>query len=170
MEKRYTVSKKKTESWPWLRPCSWMQSHFSCVWLSVSLWTIACHASLSMGFSRQEHWRGWPFPLPGIFPTQGSNQCVLHLLHCRQILFFFFLQADSLLLSQRWSQDHELLIAKFRIKLKKVGKTTRPFRYDLNQIPHDYTVKVRNRFKRLDLIEGLKKYGCRFMTLCRRQG
>ena len=48
--------------------------------------------------------------------------------------------------------DHELLIAKFRLKLKKVGKTTRPFRYDLNQIPCDYTVKVRNRFKRLDLI------------------
>ena len=49
--------------------------------------------------------------------------------------------------------DHELLIKKFRLKLKKVGKTTRPFRYDLNQIPYDYTVKVRNRFKRLDLID-----------------
>ena len=48
--------------------------------------------------------------------------------------------------------DHELLIAKFRLKLKTVGKTTRPFRYDLNQIPYDYTVKVRNRFKGLDLI------------------
>ena len=47
---------------------------------------------------------------------------------------------------------HELLIAKFRLKLKKVGKTTRPFRYDLNQIPYDYTVEVRNRFKGLDLI------------------
>ena len=49
--------------------------------------------------------------------------------------------------------DHELLIAKFRQKLKKVGKTTRLFRYDLNQIPYDYTVKVRNRFKGLDLID-----------------
>ena len=48
--------------------------------------------------------------------------------------------------------DHELLIAKFRVKLKKVGKTTRPFRYDLNQIAYDYTVEVRNRFKGLDLI------------------
>ena len=48
--------------------------------------------------------------------------------------------------------DHELLIAKFRLKLKK-GKTTRPFRYDLNQIPYDYTVEVRNRFKGLDLID-----------------
>ena len=49
--------------------------------------------------------------------------------------------------------DHELLIAKFRLKLKKVGKTTRPFRYDLNQIPYDYTAEVRNRFKGLDLID-----------------
>ena len=48
--------------------------------------------------------------------------------------------------------DHELLIAKFRLKLKKVGKTTRPFHYDLNQIPYDYTVEVTNRFKGLDLI------------------
>ena len=51
--------------------------------------------------------------------------------------------------------DHELLIAKFRLKLKKVGKTTRPFRYDVNQIPYDYTVEVRNRFKGLDLIESV---------------
>ena len=49
--------------------------------------------------------------------------------------------------------DHKLFIAKFRLKLKKVGKTTRPFRYDLNQIPNDYTVEVRNRFKGLDLID-----------------
>ena len=56
----------------------------------------------------------------------------------------------------RWGADygsyHELLIAKFRLKLKKIEKTTRPFRYDLNQIPYDYTVEVRNRFKGLDLI------------------
>ena len=54
---------------------------------------------------------------------------------------------------------HELLIAKFRLKLEKVGKTTRPFRYNLNQIPYDYTVEVTNRFKGLDLIECLKNYG-----------
>ena len=66
--------------------------------------------------------------------------------------------------------DHELLIAKYRLKLKKVGKTTRPFRYDLNQIPYDYTVKVTKRFKGLDLIECLKNYGQRFVTLYRRQG
>ena len=49
--------------------------------------------------------------------------------------------------------DHELLIAKFRLKLKKVGKTTRPFRYDLNQIPYDYTMEVTNRLKGLDLLD-----------------
>ena len=109
---------------------------------------------------------------------------------------------------------HELLIARFRLKLKKVGKTTRPFRYaaaaaaakslqscptlcdpidssppgssvpgilqarilewvsryDLNQIPYDYTVEVKNRFKGLDLIECLMNYGMRFVTLYRRQG
>ena len=51
------------------------------------------------------------------------------------------------------SSDHELLIAKFRLKLKKVGEITRPFRYNLNQIPYNYTVDVRNRFKGLDLID-----------------
>ena len=76
-------------------------------------------------------------------------------------------QIDYILCSQRWrcsiqsvkirhgadcGSDHEVFFAKFRIKLKKVGKTTRPFRYDLNQIPYDYTVKVTNRFKGLDLI------------------
>ena len=77
-------------------------------------------------------------------------------------------QIDYILCSQRWrsciqsaktrpgadcGSDHELLIAKFRLKLKKVGETTRPFRYDLNQIPYDNTVEVRNRFKRLDLTD-----------------
>ena len=52
--------------------------------------------------------------------------------------------------------------------MKKVGKTTRPFRYDLKQIPNDYTVEVRNRFKGLDLIECLKNYGQKFVTLYRR--
>ena len=76
-------------------------------------------------------------------------------------------QTDYILCSQRcrssiqsaktrpgadYGSDHECLIAKFRLKLKKVGKSTRPFKYDLNQIPYDYTVEVRNRFKGLDLI------------------
>ena len=93
-------------------------------------------------------------------------------------------QIDYIFCTQRWrssilsektrlgadhGSDHELLIAKFRFKLKKVGKTTRPFRYDLNQIPYSYTVKVMNRFKGLDLIQCLKNYGMRFLTLYERQ-
>ena len=66
--------------------------------------------------------------------------------------------------------DHGLPIAEFILKLKKVGKTARPFRYDLNQIPYDYSVEVRNRFKGLDLIDSLMNYGMRFVTLYRRQG
>ena len=77
-------------------------------------------------------------------------------------------QIDYILCSQRWKSsiqstkttpgadcgsDHDLFITKFRLKLKKVGKTARPFKYDLNQIPYDYTVEVRNRFQGLDLID-----------------
>ena len=65
--------------------------------------------------------------------------------------------------------DHELITEKFRIKLKKVGKTTRPFGYDINQIPYGYTVEVTNAFKGLDLIDCLKNYGQRFITSYRRR-
>ena len=66
--------------------------------------------------------------------------------------------------------DHELFIAKFRLKLKKVGKATRPFRYDLNQIPYNYPVEVKNRFKGLDMIDRVpEELWQRFMTLYRRQ-
>ena len=66
--------------------------------------------------------------------------------------------------------DHELLTAKFRLKLKEVGKTTTPFRYDLNQIPYNYTVEVTNRFKGLDLIDRVPdELWMRFVTLYRRQ-
>ena len=76
-----------------------------------------------------------------------------------RVIIFFAAKVGQALYSQQkqdWEltgSDHELLIAKFRIKLKKVGKTTRPFKYDLNQIPYDYTVEVRNRFKGQDLID-----------------
>ena len=75
----------------------------------------------------------------------------------RLIIFFAAKDGEALYSQQKQDQkltvasDHELLITKFRLKLKKVGKTTRPFRYDLDQIPYDYTVEVRNRFKGLDL-------------------
>ena len=76
----------------------------------------------------------------------------------RLITFFAAKDGEALYSQQKQDQeltgsDHELLIAKFRIKLKKVGKTTRPFRCELNQIPYDYTMKVRNRFKGPDLID-----------------
>ena len=93
-------------------------------------------------------------------------------------------EIDYILCSQRWKSsiksaktklgadcgsDHKLLIAKLRLKLKKVGKTTKPFRYDLNQIPYNYTVEWTNSFKGLDLIECLNNYGWRFRTSYRRQ-
>ena len=93
-------------------------------------------------------------------------------------------QFDYILCSQRWRSSrqstktrpgadcgsyHELLIVKFRLKLKKVGKNNRSFRYDPNQILYDYTVEVRNRFKGLDLTECLMNYGRRFVTLYKRE-
>ena len=93
-------------------------------------------------------------------------------------------QIDYILCSQRWrnfiqsaksrpgadcGSDHQLLNVKFRHKLKKVWKTTPLFRYELNQISYNYTVQVTNRFKGLDLVECLKNYGWRFVTLYKRQ-
>ena len=79
------------------------------------------------------------------------------------------MQSAKTRLGADYRLDHELLTAKFRLKLKKVGKTTRPFRYDLNQILYDYAVEMTNRFKGIDLIECLKNYGRRFVTFYRRQ-
>ena len=91
----------------------------------------------------------------------------------------------TILRSQRWrssiqsaktrpggdcGSEHEFLLAKFRLQLKKVEKTTRPFRCDLNQILNNYAMEGRNRFKGLDLIECLMNYGRKFGTLYRRQG
>ena len=78
----------------------------------------------------------------------------------RLIIFFAAKDGQALYSQQKEDQeltgsDHELLIDKFRLKMKKVGKTTKPFRYDLNQIPYDYRVEVRNRFNGLDLIDRL---------------
>ena len=79
------------------------------------------------------------------------------------IIFFAAKDGEALYSQQKQGtdcgSDHKLLIAKFRLKLRKMEKTTRPFRYDLNQIPYDYTVEVRNRFKELNLIECPKNYG-----------
>ena len=94
-------------------------------------------------------------------------------------------QTDYILCYQKWrssiqsaktrpgadcGSDREPLIAKFRFKLKKVGKTTRPFKNDLNQVLYDYTEEVRNRLKGLGLIDRLMNYGHKFLTLYRRHG
>ena len=94
----------------------------------------------------------------------------------RLIIFFAAKDGEALYSQQKkrpgadCGSDQELLITKFRLKLKKEGKTTRPFRYDLHQMADDYTVEVINRFKGLDLIECLMNYGWRFTTLYRTQG
>ena len=81
------------------------------------------------------------------------------------------MQSAKTRLGPDYGSDHELLIVKSRLKLKKVGKTTRSFINDLNQIPYDFTVEVTNRFKRLDLIHRVSDELCkRFTTLYRRQG
>ena len=117
----------------------------------------------------------------GKHPLPTTQEKTLH----KDITRWSTPKSDYILYSQRWrssiqsaktrlgadcGSDHELLITKFRLKLKKVGKTARPLRCDLNQIPSDYTVEVRNRFKGLDLIECMMNYGMRFVTLYRRQG
>ena len=117
------------------------------VQLFATPWTVAYLAPPSVGFSRQEYWSGLPIPSQGDLPNPGIKPGSPAL------------QADCLPSEPPTrpgadcGSDHELLIAKFRLKLEKVGKTARPLRYDLNQIPYDYTVEVRNRFKGLDLID-----------------
>ena len=145
--------------------CCAVLSH-SVVSDSVTPWTVAHQAPLSMGIlqARILEWVA-THPSPVDFPVQESNWS---LLHCRWILHQLSYQGSpmcylmvvliciSLMCSLQSAKtrpeadcgsDHELLIAKFSLKLKKVGNTTRPLRYDLNQIPYDYTVEVTNRFK-----------------------
>ena len=114
------------------------------------------------------------FLLPAISPSIRvfSNESTLHTRWPKYRSFSFSIilsKEHPGLISFRIDWLH-LLVDKFRLKLNKVEKTTRPFSYDLNQVPYDYTVEVRNRFKGLDLIECLMNYGWRFMTLYRRQG
>ena len=99
--------------------------------------------------------------------THGHHQIV----NTKIRLIIFFAGEDGETLYSQQKHDQELTVAQImnsllpNSDLKKVGKTTRPFRYDLNQIPYDYTVEVANRFKGLDLLECLKNYGQRFVTL-----
>ena len=86
----------------------------------------------------------------------GQHQNQTDYIHCIQ-RWRSSIQSANTRQGGDYGSDHELLIAKFRLKVKKVGKTTRPFRYDLNQIPCDYTVEVTNRFKGLDLIDKVRE-------------
>ena len=111
-----------------------------------------------------------PLPTRGD-STHGHQEMVNNKI--RLIIFFAAVHEEALQsaksrLGADCGSDHELLIAKFRLKLKKTEETTRPFRYDLNQIPYDYTVEVTNRFRGLDLID-LNNYEWRFVTSYRRQ-
>ena len=85
-------------------------------------------------------------------------------------LIIFFVAKDGEVLYSHQKQNWELTIAKFSLKLKKAGKTTRPFMYDINQIPYNYTVEVRNRFKGLDLIECLKNCGPKIHDIVQEAG
>ena len=94
----------------------------------------------------------------------------------KSLIIFFAVEDGKSLYSQKKTRpgadcglDYELLIVKFRLKLKKVGKIRRSIRYDLNQIPYNYTVEMTNRFKGLDLIECVKNYRWRFVILYRRR-
>ena len=105
--------------------------------------------------------------------THGHHQMVNTKI--RLIMFFAAKDGKALQIQKtrpgaNCGSDHEHFIVKFRLKLKKVGKTTRPFRYDLNQIPYNQTVEATDRFKGLDLIECLMNYGQSFVTLYRKQG
>ena len=134
-------------------------------------WTAAYQAPLYMGFSRQEYWSGLPLPSPrkrigqSKHPLPKTQEKTLHMDITRWSTpksdWLYSLQPKmeklytvsknktrSWLWLRSWTP-----IAKFRLKSKKIGKTTRPLRYDLNEIPYDYTLEVRNRFKGLDLID-----------------
>ena len=102
--------------------------------------------------------------------THENNQMIITKIR----LIIFFAAKDGETLYNQWKEDQELTVAQIMNSLLpnsdlKVGKTTRPCRYDLNQIPYNYTVEVTNRFKGLDLKECLKNYGWSFVTLYRRQ-
>ena len=121
-----------------------------------------------------DHWRRLSYLFLLFFGTLHSDAYIFPFLLCFSLLFFsqlFVRPPQTAILLLLHGSDHELLIAKFRLKLNKVGKTTRPFRYDLNQIPYDYTVEVRNRFKGQDLIDRVPdELWNEVLTLYRRQG
>ena len=163
--------------------------------MSFSSWGLECKSGKSRDtWSKKQVWtwsKKWSRAMTNIFlPRKHTGHNKHHLPTTQEMILHvditdgqYWNQIDYILCSQRWrsskqsaktrlgadcGSEHELLIAKFRPRLKKVGKTTRPFRYELNQIPHHYIVEVTNRFKGLDLIDCMKNYGQRFITFFRR--
>ena len=151
MYSAYKLNKQGDNIQPWYIPFpTWNQCVVPCPVLTVASWP-------AYRFLRRKVRCKHPLPT-----TQEKT------LHMTSPDSKYWNQIDYILWSQRWRRsiqsaktrlgadcgsDHEHLIAKFRLQLKKVGETTRPFRYDLNQIPYDYTVEVTNRFKGLDLMD-----------------
>ena len=152
-------------------------AYWALIDLGSSSFSVISFWHLTLGFSRQEYWSGVPFPYPvdHIFSELSTmthppwvalhsmshgftelDKAVVHVISKNK--------TGSWLWFRLWTP-----YSKYILKLNKVGKSTRPFRYDLNQIPYDYTLEVKNRFKGLDLIESLKNYGRIFVTLYRRQ-
>ena len=141
-----------------------------------------------MGFSRQEYWSGVPLPSPrecighSKHPLPTTQEKTLHMDIARwstpksDWLYSLQPKMEKLYTVSKNKTENWLWLrswtpyCQLRLKMKKVGETTRPFRCDLNQIPYDYTVEVRNRLKGLDLNECQMNCGWRFMTLYRRQG
>ena len=110
-------------------------------------------------FAKRTHWSKQTLSANNTNTREDSTHGHYQMVNTEIRLIIFFAAKDrAALYSQQtrpgadYGSDHELLIAKFRFKLKKVGKVTRPLRYDLKQIPYDYTVDVMNRFMRLDLV------------------
>ena len=114
---------------------------------------------------------------PSSSNTRDDFTCAHHQMVYTETRLIIFLAAEDgealtvsrSILGADWGSDHVPLVAKLRLTLKKVGKTARPFRYNLNQILYDYTVNMSNGFKGLDLTECLENYGRRFITLYWRQ-
>ena len=123
-------------------------------WSNRQVWPSSTKWSRVKG-NKRTCW-SWQTPLPRIQETTLYMNISRWSIPKSELIVFFAAEDGD-------GSDHWLLIAKVRLKLKNAGKTTRPFRYDLNQMPYNFTVEVTNRFKGLDMIECLKNYGWRFV-------
>ena len=142
----------------------------TCIQISQDIGQVACYSHL---FKNCPHFCFWFFFFFINTVKEDSTHGCHQMVNTKIRLIMFnniiercrsSIQSAKIRLGADCGSDHDLLIAKFWLKLNKVGKTGSPFKYDLNRIPYNYTVEVTNRFKGLDLIERLKNYGWRFVT------